>query len=201
MNRKDFIQKLGFFTKENSNGVFIKKYDNYQIEIDFENKKFDFGSKIKFESMTTQNFSQEENWVVLECLDRLLKKGYKSEDIVLEKIYPTGHGTSGRLDILVKKDGKAFLMIECKTWGKEFEKELNNLNKKGGQLFTYFQQDTSADFLMLYTSRLNNNKIEYKNEIVKIEDHYRDAGNVEDFYNRWNKLLNQNGIFDNWVMP
>ena len=36
---------------------------------------------------TTQNFSQAENWVVLECVDRLLEKGYKPQNIILEKTF------------------------------------------------------------------------------------------------------------------
>jgi type I restriction enzyme M protein len=103
------------------------------------------------------------------------------------------------LDILVEKEGKAFLMIECKTRGKEFEKELKNIQKDGGQLFTYFQNDTKADYLMLYTSHLDNGQTEYRNEIITIEDQYRTAGNVEDVYGRRNKILNTNGIFEDWV--
>jgi type I restriction enzyme M protein len=118
----------------------------------------------------------------------------------LEKTWKTGHGTSGRLDILVTKDdGSAYLMIECKTWGKEYEKELKNLEKNGGQLFTYFQQDKDAEVLMLYTSKLDAKGIEYKNTIIKIEEDYRQTGNVKDFYERWNKLPKTNGIFDSWV--
>jgi len=199
---KDLIQKIGFSPKENTKEIFIKKYsnfDNYIIKIDFENKKIDYGNKIICESTTTQNFSQAENWVVLECVNRLLTKGYEPKNIILEKIYPTGHGTSERLDILIKKDNKAYLMIECKTYGKEFDKEFKNLEKNGGQLFTYFQQDTNAKNLILYTSRLNKNEIEYKNEIVKIEEDYKQAGNVKDLYERWNKLTKKNGIFDGWV--
>ena len=69
--------------------------------------------------------------------------------------WKTGHQTSGRIDILVKKNGKSFLMIECKTWGKEFEKEYKNMQKDGGQLFTYFQQDRDAQFLVLYSSNID----------------------------------------------
>ena len=93
--------------KNFSQGVFQKKYNQYNdyiIKIDFESKKINFGTKIKLESGTTQNFSQEENWVVFECVNRLLEKGYKPEDIILEKTWKTGHGTSGRLDILIKKN-------------------------------------------------------------------------------------------------
>lgn len=202
MNYKNFIQTLGFAPKENTSGIFHKKYNGYAIEIDFENSIFNFGNKIKGESKTTQNFSQAENWVVLECIDRLLEKGYPPQNIVLEKTWRTGHGTSGRLDILVTRDdGSAYLMIECKTWGAEFDKELKNLERNGGQLFTYFQQDKDADILMLYASQLQGNNIEFKNIIVKIEDDYRQAGNVKDFFERWNKLPKTNGIFENWVTP
>lgn len=202
MDYKNFIQTLGFTPKENTSGIFQKKYNGYAIEIDFENSIFNFGKKIKGESKTTQNFSQAENWVVLECVDRLLEKGYPPQNIVLEKTWRTGHGTSGRLDILVTRDnGTAYLMIECKTWGIEFEKEFKNLERNGGQLFTYFQQDKDADILMLYTSQLQTKNVDFKNIIVKIEDDYRQAGNVKDFFERWNKLPKANGIFDSWVTP
>lgn len=202
MNHKNFIQTLGFTPKENTSGIFQKKYNGYAIEIDFENSIFNFGKKIKGESKTTQKFSQAENWVVLECVDRLLEKGYLPQNIVLEKTWRTGHGTSGRLDILVTRDnGTAYLMIECKTWGTEFEKEFKNLERNGGQLFTYFQQDKDADILLLYASQLQGKNVEFKNIIVKIEDDYRQAGNVKDFFERWNKLPKTNGIFDSWVTP
>lgn len=202
---KNLITSLGFTSKENSNGIFQKKYiDNYSIEIDFVNEKFNYGTLIQAESKTTQNFSQSENWVVLECVDRLMEKGYAPSRITLEKVFPSGHGTSGRLDILVSRDdGTAYMMIECKTWGSEFEKEFKNLNKDGGQLFTYFQQDNNTDILVLYASRFNENDkyVEYTNQIVKVEEEYRAAGNVKDFYDRWNKLPKNNGIFERLIRP
>lgn len=205
MKQKKLIQALGFTPKENTTGILHKIYslcDNYAIEIDFEKENFLFGNKIKAESKTTQNFSQSENWVVIECVDRLLEKGYLPENITLEKTWKTGHGTSGRLDILVTRDdGSAYLMIECKTWGSEFDKEFKNLEKNGGQLFTYFQQDKDADVIMLYASELDGIEIKYRNEIVKIEEDYRQAGNVKDLYERWNKLPKSNGVFDSWASP
>lgn len=200
MKEKKLIKVLGFKPKENSSGIFHKKYNGYAIEIDFEKKQLDFGDKIKSENKTTQNFSQPENWVVLECVDRLLEKGYKPENITLEKTWKTGHGTSGRLDVLVtREDGSAYLMIECKTWGKEYEKELKNIYKNGGQLFTYFQQDKDAEVIMLYASELDGNSIQFRNDIIKIEKEYRQTANVKDFFERWNKLAKNNGVFDSWV--
>ncbi len=205
MQYKNLIQNLGFTPKENTSGVYQKKYDNfndYCIEVDIEGEKINYGSLIKAESKTTINFTHSENWVVLECVDRLLNKGYAPQNITLEKTWATGHGTSGRLDILIsRRDGSAYMMIECKTWGKEFEKQQKRIEKDGGQLFTYFQQEKNADVLMLYASKIEDSEITYQNLIIKIEEDYRQTGNVKDFYERWNKLPKANGIFDNWVTP
>lgn len=193
---------IGFLPKENAIDIFIKKYQNdYCIEIDFKNQIFDFGGKIKIGEKSTQNITKPEDWVVLECVNRLLEKGYKPENISLEKVYPAGHGFSGRLDICVTRDdGSEYLLIECKTYGKEFEKEFSRMKKDGGQLFTYFKFSNKADVIMLYASELKGNEIIYRNEIVKIEEDYRN-GDVKDFYEKWNKLPKNNGVFDSWVNP
>lgn len=202
MDIKKHITALGFIPKNGTNGIYYKIYVDYAIEIDFEKQSINYGSGIIAESKTTQNFSQPENFVVLECVDRLLTKGYKPHSIVLEKTWPSGHGTSGRLDICVnREDGTPYMLIECKTFGKEYNKELAKIRKDGGQLFTYFQlSGGKADVLMLYASELKGNKFVYVNEIIKIEDDYRN-GDVKDIYEKWNKLTKDNGIFDSWVQP
>ena len=202
MDIKKHITALGFVPKNGTNGVYHKKYVDYAIEIDLEKQSINYGSDIIAENKTTQNFSQPENFVVLECVDRLLCKEYKPQNIILEKTWPSGHGTSGRLDICVnREDGSPYMLIECKTFGKEYNKELVKIHKDGGQLFTYFQLSGSkADVLMLYTSELNDNKFIYVNEIIKIEDDYRN-GDVKDIYEKWNKLTKDNGIFDSWALP
>ncbi len=205
MESKDFITALGFCPKNGAKNIYQKVYeshDNYVIAVDFDKNHIDYGKKITAESKTTQNFSQSENFVVLECVDRLLQKGYKPEHIVLEKTWPSGHGTSGRLDICVnREDGTPYLLVECKTYGKEFDKESNKIHKDGGQLFTYFQlSGGKADLLMLYASEYKGKQIVYKNEIIKIEDEYRN-GEVKDIYEKWNKLTKDNGVFEDRVQP
>lgn len=202
MDIKKHITTLGFVPKNGTNDIYHKTYVDYAIEIDFKKQNINYGNSIIAESRTTQNFSQPENFVVLECVDRLLMKGYKPQSIVLEKTWPSGHGTSGRLDICVnREDGTPYMLIECKTYGKEYNKELAKIRKDGGQLFTYFQlSGGKADVLMLYASELKGNKFVYVNEIIKIEDDYRN-GDVKDIYEKWNKLTKDNGIFDSWVQP
>jgi type I restriction enzyme M protein len=204
-NLKILLQILNFAPIPGTESLYYKEYSNqYKIQIKLDETELakctiNWGNEITIGSATTSNFSQDETLVVLECVDRLLTKGYQSQDLYLEKVYPSGHGTSGRLDILVKKEGEAFLMIECKTWGKEYDKELANTNKNGGQLFTYLQQDKAAQYLTLYTSTFQNNEIKYKNEIVVVEQSYRETSNVKDLYERWNKFTKNNGIFEDGI--
>lgn len=202
MDIKKHITALGFVPKNGTNGIYHKEYVDYAIEIDFEKQSINYGSDIAAESKTTQNFSQPENFVVLECVDRLLTQGYNPQNIILEKTWPSGHGTSGRLDICVnREDGTPYMLIECKTYGKEYNKELAKIRKDGGQLFTYFQlSGGKADVIMLYASELKGDEFVYVNEIIKIEDDYRN-GDVKDIYEKWNKLTKDNGIFDSWVQP
>lgn len=204
MDIKELITKLGFKPKNGTVDVYSKIYqqhDGYSIDIDFFNEKICYGDLIGADCKTTQNFSQPENFVVLECVNRLLEKGYNPQNIILEKTWAAGHGTSGRLDICVTRDdGSEYLLIECKTFGKEFDKAVARMYKDGGQLFTYFKFSNKADIIMLYTSELQDETIVYKNEIVKIEDDYR-TGDVKDFYEKWNKLAKDNGIFEVWVKP
>ena len=204
MDVKKWIATLGFIPKENTVNTYRKQYllhGGYSIDVDFGKEEIIY-NEIVSDSKTTRNFSQPENFIVLECVDRLLSKGYKPQNIILEKVWRSGHGTSGRLDICVTRDdGSPYLLIECKTCGKEFDKELSKTHKDGGQLFTYFQlSGCKADIIMLYTSELKSKEFVHKNEIIKIEDEYR-SGEVKDIYEKWNKLTKDNGIFDSWVKP
>jgi type I restriction enzyme M protein len=128
--------------------------------------------------------------------------GYCPEKLTLEIKWDLGRKEKGKLDIYVADkddDTKCFLMIECKTFGSEYEKEKKNMLSKGGQLFSYFQQDKSAQYLCLYASKLNNNEIEYVNSIVEVEDDFRIASNKNETYTLWNKMFKDNGIFEDWT--
>ena len=201
MDYKKFLGKLNFGPKENASGIFVKKYpqvEGYVIEVDLEKQKIDYGKLIKADSKTTQNFSQPENFVVLECVNRLLEKGYKPKNIILEKTWTVGIREKGRLDILVtKNDGAAYLMIECKTYGEEFDKEFKKMKNIGGQLFSYFQQDLKTELLMLYSSDFKSNKIISQTKIVKIEEKFRNAGSVEGAHELWNREFYERGFWEN----
>ena len=130
----------------------------------------------------SRGFEQGENLVALECICRLLDKGYKPEHLILEKQWRIGiTPKGGRADIVVREpdpessDGEStLLIIECKTWGTEYENEIRRMERNGGQLFSYLQQTTDARYLCLYCSRVEGDSAAYENAIVKIADRPED---------------------------
>lgn len=50
---------------------------------------------------------------------------------------------------------------------------------------------------MLYTSELKNNKIDFKNEFIVINEDYRLAPTVKDFYTIWSKETLYQGFWEN----
>ena len=205
-NLKLVLHKLNFI--QETEQIFSKKYSNdkIQIKVNFDTKKIIYPKEIIKGDETTCNFSHPENFVVLECVNRLLDKGYKAEHIQLEPRYRLGHDSksSGKADILVKNQTgeKTYIFIECKTFGSEFNKEWNNMKNDGGQLFSYFQQDKNAKFLCLYTSNFDeqNSEIDYKNQVINVNKaNYKIANNVSELFNIWKnfyKYESSAGIFE-----
>jgi len=202
-NLQDFLKNIGFSLKDNTDNSYIKKYQNYEIVIDLDEanpKKsiINYGKEIKVGRKTTSNLSQSENLVVLECVDRLLKKGYEANSIELEKSWNLGHKGKGFLDVLVKdKQGKSLFMIECKNWGDDFNKEKNKMLKDGGQLLSYYRQEKSVKSLCLYASRFENGKIQYTNELIDTKN--LKGENEEEIFDSWDNTFNTKGIFENGI--
>ena len=123
----------------------------------------------------TCNLEQNENFVVLECVCRLLMKGYKPAHIELEPRWKIGRGASGgRADILIKNnDDKPLLIIECKTAGTEFKRAWSKTLQDGDQLFSYAQQISETQFLCLYTSDLEDGVATYTSHIIAHRDNER----------------------------
>ena len=203
------LRILGFLPKNGTNNIYSKRYDDYEIQIEYNEidpskSEINYGDKIFCNRKTTSNFHQEETLVVLECVNRLLEKGYKPENIELEKSWGMGH-TQGYLDILVKDEtNNSFAMIECKKWGKEYEKYVketfSHKNKgrenDGGQIFSYLQQEPkTTKAICYYASHINEGKFEYKNAIVHNKEDWAELNQVERF-NRWSKTFETNGIFE-----
>ena len=151
-NFKDLLKVLNFEEKAN---IFSKHFsqDDFYLRVDFNTSKISYPTTLKVHGEFTTNFAYNENFVVFECINRLLEKGYKPEHIELEKTWALGRNESGRADVFVRnQEGKPLLMIECKTAGKEFDKEWKEMQIDGGQLFSYIEQEKDIEFVCLYAS-------------------------------------------------
>lgn len=207
---KELIRLLGFLPEDGRDNVYYKKYPvhkDYLITIDFNSEKIKYRpdeileeNGITWGDTTTSNFENSENFVVLECINRLLEKGYPPKAISLEKKYPLGRNLKGKLDIVVTDaDGKSYLMIECKTWGSEYGKEYKKMVANGAQLFSYFTNDRAVKYLCLYGSRVNSTSVEYRNDIVPVDEAWVELANVREIHDHWNKNFKDNGIFEDWA--
>ncbi len=197
---KNIIISLGFKPKNGEDLIYSKKYTDTEIKIKYNEKTpekstIDYGN-IKCHRDTICNFTKPENVVHLECVTRLLNKGYMAQDIELEKPWQLGH-KPGYLDILVKdKNNKSFLMIDVKHWDKyESTVQAATKNEKD-QIFSYLQQEPkTTKAICYYTSRIENGQIIYKNAIVNNKEEWKDL-NQEERFNQWSKTWESNGIFE-----
>lgn len=131
-NLKKVLSFLGF-EKETVGEYYSKIYSTCSIHVDFDNETLIYPEDkgLVVNDKTTSNFSHNENFVVFECVCRLLDKGYRPEHIELEPRWTLGHDAKGgKADILVKDEDKnPLIIVECKTAGAEFNKE----KKKNGR--------------------------------------------------------------------
>lgn len=216
-NLKNLLLFLNFTQHQN---VFTKKFSSgdHSLSIDFEKKQIIYPEAygLKVNERQTCNFSSNENFVVLECVHRLLEKGYKPEHIELEPKWKLGHGASGgRADVLVKNhQNQPFLIIECKTFDREFNKAWKDTLEDGGQLFSYVEQEKSVEFVCLYASQWNetDKKIDDQQRIISVKDNpiilkdlpdalnYSNAKNVKERFKVWKDTYQleatEKGIFE-----
>lgn len=210
-NLKNMLKSAGF--SDASKDKYEKNYplSDCSIIVDFRNEKIiypeDKGFKVNV--ATTTNFSEPENFVVLECVNRLLDKGYRPENIELERTWTLGHEQkSGRADICVSnQNGKMLFIVECKTFGVEYNKEMKNILSDGGQLISYWQQERGCRWLVLYASNINSsNDIEYTTDSIDCSDDenilnlarkdatillYKDAHTASELYDAWKETYEQ----------
>ncbi len=197
-NLPDLLQSLGFSHKGK---LYSKRIGLAELKVDFGKELISYpeAQGLKVNEAQTCNFSANENFVVLECVHRLLEKGYKPEHIELEPKWKLGHGASGgRADILIRDNhGKSLLLIECKTAGREFHSAWNATLRDGDQLFSYAQQISETQFLCLYASDFDKGDVHYTTHVVAHRDNpkyltenptfrgFKDATDVKDRYAIW----------------
>lgn len=225
---KKLLNLLGFTQEEN---LFSKTYESagVTLRVDVASEHIFYAeANITVGRETTSNFSEPENFVVLECVDRLLSKGYRAEHIELEPRWKLGHSSkSGYADIWVRTygegnvigtddDKESLLIIECKK-SDEFQGAWNDTLEDGAQLFSYFQQEKSTKFLCLYTSDIVDDKVIPDYFLLNVQDNkkmlendedalsYEKASNNKQLYRVWHETYQCDyariGLFEDAVQP
>ncbi|MCH9758873.1 MAG: restriction endonuclease subunit S [Proteobacteria bacterium] len=224
INKNDFCALLKYFSFIEDGDTFSKNFDDgISLSVDFKKEKLEYpeAAGLVINERQTCNFSSAENAVVFECVHKLLAKGYKPKHIELEPRWKVGHGASGgRADILVSnQNNKPLLLIECKTYGKEFTSAWKDTKNDGGQLFSYAQQIATVEFLCLYASKFDEteNQILVEQRIISHKDNdqlielgenlksYAQASDVKSRFEVWKETYQleytETGIFEENIQP
>lgn len=229
-NIKELLNLLEF---EHDGNIYTKKYENVnvplKVDISGDGHIFYRECGISIGRETTCNLLEPENLVVLHCVDRLLWKGYNPIHIELEPAWKLGHtAKGGYADVWVRtfkngafdgsdEDKESLLIIECKTWGREFDGAWADTKEDGAQLFSYFQQERATKFLCLYTADIIDGRIEQDYHLINVQDNeekleneetaksYKDATNNKQLYNVWHETYHDDyatrGLFEDEIEP
>ena len=231
MITKDNIQTLlSVLHFEQDGDVFIKSYEGVgsSLKVDVRNECFHYKEiGITVGRETTSNFSEPENFVVFECIDRLLSMGYKPEHIELEPAWKLGHTQKGGYaDIWIRTQNslsdetvdnkESLLIIECKK-SDEFDGAWRDTLEDGAQLFSYFQQEQATKFLCLYTSDFDGERIKPVYYLINVQDNeellknnaelptYKDAKNNKQLFRVWHDTYQcdaaTRGLFEDDIQP
>lgn len=178
-NLRPLLASLGYKNRKSNTEVWTRSFEasSSTIAVDFGEATIRYPEDLRIHRKTTTNFSQPENFVVLECITRLLNLGYTPRQLELEKPTPKGHGEAGgHCDIIIQNnEGEVFALIECKTMnstksGDEFSRAWSYMEEDGGQLFNYFNTYRQATALCLYASDWVEERCVYQSRIVSIQD-------------------------------
>lgn len=151
LNAINYFWKLGF--NEETNDLYLKKYsDSQSISLDVANETFDYGDIIHVSDNRFLKFSQK-NFIILEAVDRFLRKSYKPEYIHL--------GKEPMYDFAIVKDSNTvFMAVRCMEWEEEYEAEVSKLREDPSIITSFFDKNRDTEYFCAYTSRLKAGTIE-----------------------------------------
>ena len=233
MDKNNIHELLTLLKFKQEGNIYTKRYSDafspLKVNIEGDGHIYYKECEITVGRETTSNLLEPENLVVLHCVDRLLWKGYNPLHIELEPAWKLGHSVKGGYaDVWVRTfkdngfdgsnaDRESLLIIECKTWGREFNGAWIDTKEDGAQLFSYFQQEPSTKFLCLYTSDIIENKIEREYYLINVQDNdkmlasddtgrsYKDASNNKQKYRVWHDTYkcdyDTRGLFEDDIAP
>lgn len=176
------------------------------IKIEFNNENpekstIDYGS-IPVGRETITNFSNDENFVVLECVIKLIELGYSYKDIKLEQKQISGKSTPVYVDIIIMKDSVNHIIIECKTFGAQYKKTVKEFSQEHetNQLLNYWIFDKNPKIAALYSSDIFSSS-EVLREYLWVDTDYFIGNNLEEIHKSWDKSYETSNMFENNVLP
>ena len=197
-NFRYLLEKLNFL---NDNNIYYKSFNNFELKVNFKEEKLIYPKGLKVNDLTTSNFSKPENFVVFECIHRLLTIGYNPKHIEIEPKWSLGHDKkSAKADIGIKDNsGKNLVIIECKTYGSEYQKHLKLTKLDGGQIFSY-AANSGCDYIALYAS---NENLEFEYFLISLKDNEKLLLNNKNLKSYKNAKLGKYGdpakaLFEVW---
>lgn len=217
---EDQLQFLREVNQNPQNDFFYRHFEEVDCDVcvSLREKSIIYPESLTINDTTTCNFEHNENFVVLECVCRLLEKGYRPEHIELEPKWKLGHDTKGgKADIWVRTvnsegEKESLLIVECKTPGAEYNDAWKETLYDGAQLFSYLEQEKGTKFLCLYTCNIIDGLIEPEYQLINVQDNiefistlhspktYDNAKNNIQRFNVWKETYGQEsatrGLFE-----
>ena len=205
MLNKNSLKELLSLLKFSENWKVWEKTVNWnKFFVDFDKWILWYPKWVIINDKTTSNFDKPENFVVFECVHRLVEKWYRPEHIELEKKWTLWHDAKWwKADICVTdENGNMLLIIECKTAWKEYNKAWKDTNNDWWQVFSYWQQERWTKRLSLYCSDIEDWELIYINDIINCSDDanvllvakkddsillYKNAKTAEELFNVWDE--------------
>ena len=189
LNPLNFFWKLGY--RKVSQDLYGKNYPSpYTVKIDLTKEIIDYGNKIRLYDVAIARFSQR-NYVIAECVDRLLMKGYLPSSLHV--------GYADGCDIAIKDEVGSLIGIRCRRWDDDaYDNEVKAIKNLNGRPITIANEKEQFRFLCVYASTLKSGLIDYGYTIFQLS-----TGNCvkPDQVLRGEAVSSTTGLFEDEIKP
>ena len=189
LNPLNFFWKLGY--REVSHDIYEKNYSGpYIVKIDLANEIIDYGNKIRLYDGAVARFSQR-NYVIVECVDRLLMKGYLPSSLHV--------GYTDECDIAIKDEVGWLIGIKCRRWDNdEYDKEIKAIKAHQDLPVAIASDKEQFRFLCVYASTLRSGLVDYGCTIFPLSE-----GNCvkQDQVLKSKTVSSTTGMFEDGIEP
>lgn len=177
--RVENLLKMGFIFQENDNQklIYKAKYNDYLINtftVDFSKKSYGeiYWGEIEknVKNRRSSNLSKPEFLAQLYWVIKIIESGYSPNKVIIEQEVQLGR-KSGYIDLIILDEQNIpFLILDIKSYGKEYENELRKLKKAKGQVISYYRYDHRVKYIGVATAGIINNFVNDETYIVSSEN-------------------------------